>query len=111
VPLLERQSVKLVGGVEDAVGQHLVNLEIRLQLVLVQVVALLSDLLRVIVPVSGRRQEIGALRARKCDDVVPLLLLLRRSWRSEAVEEVERRLAVLGHLIVERVVGPIVIPE
>ena len=65
----EGQAVKLVGGIEDAVGQHLVELEIGLQLVVIERVALLADLLGIEVPVGRGRLEVRALRlwrARGC---------------------------------------------
>ena len=72
LPLLEGQSVKLVGGVEDAVLEHLVELEILLQLVAIDRVALLADLLGVEVPVGRRRLERRALRLGERDGCPPI---------------------------------------
>ena len=51
VPFLEREAVQLVRGEEDAVREHAVQLEVRLDLVVVQVELRLAHLLGVEVPV------------------------------------------------------------
>ena len=55
--LLEGQPVELVGGVEHAVLQHVVELEVRLDLVLVEVVLRLAHLLGVELPVPRLQLE------------------------------------------------------
>jgi hypothetical protein len=107
VPFLERDPVELVGGIEDAVGQHLVELEILLQLVAIDCIALLPDLLGVEIPVGRGRLESCALRLRQGDDVRPFLALLGGHRGREPVEEADRRRAVLRHLVVERIIGPV----
>ena len=53
VALLEGEAVELVRGVEDAVLEHVVQLEVRLDLGLVQIVFRLAHLLGVELPVPG----------------------------------------------------------
>ena len=59
--LFECQAVELVGGIEDAVLEHLVELEILLQPVAIERVALFADLLGVEVPIGWRDRKVGAL--------------------------------------------------
>ena len=57
VAWLERQAVQFVGRVEDAVAQHAVHLEIRLDLRFAEIEARLARLVRVVRPVPGLQPE------------------------------------------------------
>ena len=58
--LLEGQAVKLVGGEEHAVLEHVLHLEVGLELRLVEVEFLLAHLLGVVRPVPGLQLELAA---------------------------------------------------
>ena len=60
--LLERDAVELVGGVEDAVLQHVVEFEVGLDLRLVEIVSRFADLFGVKLPVPGLQLEAAMLR-------------------------------------------------
>ena len=61
VPLFERESIKLVGGVENTVLQHVIEFKIRLYLSLVEIVSSFANLLGVIVPVPRLELEASFL--------------------------------------------------
>ncbi len=57
LPLGEGQPVEQVGGIEDAVLQHIVDLEIRFDLRLIEIVFRLANLLGVEIPVPWLELE------------------------------------------------------
>ena len=111
LPLLEGQPVELVGGIEDAVIEHLVELEILLQLVAIDRKALLADLLGVEIPVGRSDLEVRSLGRGEGADVGRFGALLGSDRGRQAREEIDRGLTGLRHLIVERVIGPVRLTE
>ena len=90
----------LEGGLD-----HLVELEVRFDLGLIQFVFRLAQLLGVIAPVPGSKREIAALLRNHFLQVVALGRGFGARPAPDVVEQVARRLRGLGHLIVEPVVG------
>ena len=90
----------LEGGVD-----HLVELEIRLDLRLVQIEFRFAKFLRVVAPVVRRQREIAALLRNHRLQRFTLGHGLGARAAPDLVEQVARRLRGLGHLIVEPVVG------
>ena len=72
--LLEGDAVELVGGVEHAVLEHVVQLEVGLDLRLVQIVLRLAHLLGIEVPVPGLKLESALLRIDERLNVLGLAL-------------------------------------
>ena len=79
--LLEGDAVELVGGVEHAVLQHVVQLEVGLDLRFVEIVLGLADLLGVEVPVPRLELEAALLRV---DQRLNVFGFGRWLWRSLA---------------------------
>ena len=106
VPLLESQSVQLVGGEEDAVLQNVIELEVRHDLGFIQVILRLPHLLRVILPVPRLQLETSALRVDQLLHVGRFGAGARRGRRNEIGEELYRVLRGFGPLRRQRVGRP-----
>ena len=78
VPLFEGESIELIGRVEDAVLEHIVELEIGLHLRIVEIVTRFADLLGVEVPVPGLELEATLLGV---DDGLNVVGVAARLWR------------------------------
>ena len=111
VALLEGDAVELVGGVEDAVLQHVVQLEVGLDLLLVEIVLRLAHLLGVEVPVPGLELEAALLLVDDGLDVLGFGGGACRRGRHRCVHELQRRLRRLRHLVVELPGGKVGIAE
>ena len=100
----EAQAEQPARGLEGGLD-HLVELEVRLDLGFVQIVARLAQLLGVVAPVPRRQREIAALLRDHRLQRVALGRGLGARAAPDLVEQLARRLRGLGHLIVEPVVG------
>ena len=83
VALLESDAVELVGGVEDAVLQDVVEFEVWLDLGFVEVVLRLADLLGVEIPVPGLQLKSAVLCV---DDGLDIFAFAVRPWRSRRAQ-------------------------
>ncbi len=102
VALFEGDAVELVGGVEDAVLQDVVELEVGLDLDFVEVVLGLADLLGVEVPVPGLELESRRSGASMTSlDVFGFAVGLGGRGGDERVHELEGGFRGLGHLVFE----------
>ena len=106
VPLLESQSVQLVGGEEDAVLQNVIELEVRHDLRFIQVILRLPHLLRVVLPIPRLQLETPALRVDQLLHVGRFGAGARRGRRNEIGEELYRVLGGFGPLRRQRVGRP-----
>lgn len=114
--LLEGDAVQLRGGVEDAVLQHVVQLEVRLDLRLVQVVLGLAHLLGVEVPIGRGELEIAGLcistlRVDHLLHVGHFAARLGGGRRHGVGQQLERSIRRLGHLVAQAVGGVVVEAE
>ena len=106
--LFEGEAVELMRSVEDAVLEHVVQLEIGLDLRLVQVVFRLAHLLGVELPIPGLDGEPAMLRVNQGLDVLGFSRSSGRGSRHQRIEKMLRRLRRFCHLIGQvpcRVVG------
>ena len=106
--LLEGDAVELVRRIEHAVLEHVVELEVRLDLRIVQVVLRLANLLGVKIPVPRLEREAAVLSVDDRLDVLALARGAGRGERHESVHEIERVLRRFRHLVLElpgRVIG------
>ncbi len=108
---LEGQPVHLVGGVEHALLEHGVQLEIGLHLGLVEIVFRLADLLGIQLPVPWLHLETLAVLGDHLLDLGGLALLLGGGRRHQLLHEGDRGLGRLGHLILEHIGRPARIAE
>ncbi len=102
---LEGDAVQLGGGVEDAVLQHVVQFEVRLDLRFVQVVLGLADLLGVEVPIRGGNLEATLLGVDHLLDLTGFGTGLGGGGRHGVGQQLQRRGRGLGHLVAQLVVG------
>ena len=97
--LLEGDPIQLVGGVKDAVLQHIVQFEIRLDLLLVEIVFGLANLLGVEPPVPRLELEAAIPLIDNGLDILGFAGGPRRRWRHQRVQELQGRFRRLGHLV------------
>lgn len=83
----EGQAIEPVGGIEDAIFQHAVQLEIGFYLILVEVVFRLADLRGVMVPVPGFQVEMIAALVDLGLDFGGFTLLLGRGGAGQLLHE------------------------
>ena len=101
VALLEREPVELIGGVEDAVLQDVVELEVRPHLRFIEVVLGLADLLGVELPVVRRELEAAVFRVDDGLHLRDLGMRFRDRCGNESGQQLDGVLGSRGHLIVE----------
>ena len=100
VPLLEGEPVELVRRIEHAVLEHVVQLEVGLDLRFVQVVLRLAHLLGVELPVPRLERE-AAVPAESISAWMSFAFARRlgRRRRHQRIQKMNRRLRRLGHLV------------
>ena len=104
--LLEGQSVDQVGGIEHAIDQYAVDIEVRLHLVVGDVEHRLLHLGRVVEAVVGLQLEIGTLALTgKVLDSLRLGIGLGRIRLDQILQEVVDMLWCLRHRVLQRVSG------
>ncbi len=104
VDRLEGQPEQPPRGLEGRLD-HLVELEVRLDLGLIEIVFRLAQLLGVIAPVPRRQREVAALFRHQVLQGVAFATGLGAGAAPDFVEQAARRGRGLGHLVVEPVVG------
>ena len=105
VALLEAQAVELVGGEEHAVGEHIVQLEVRAQLRFIELVLGLAHLLGVVGPVPGGELEAALLGVDQLLHVGCLLPGVGHGRRGEVIQQLVHRRGGLGGLVLQHVAG------
>ena len=104
--LLEGESVGTVGGIEDAVDEHAVNIEVCLDLVVADVEHLALHLGRIVEAVVGLELEVGAFRlAGKLLDGLGLGIGYGLVLGDEALQEGIDIVWRLGHGLLQRIGG------
>ena len=98
---LEGNAVQLVGRKKDAVFQHVVHLEIRLDLSVIEIVFCLADLIPIEIPVPRLQGKAGLLRIDHRLNVLRFALGLASRHRHQRVHELQRGFRSLGHLVFE----------
>ena len=106
-PLLERESVEFLGGIEDAVHQHTVELQVGLQCSFVQVVFGLAHLLAVEVPIPCFNLMTSLLLIGQCLQLGGFGQGIPSGIGGQSTEQFERRFGGLGHLVVHHVRSPV----
>ena len=102
--LLEGQSVGAVGGIEDAVDEHAVHIEIGLRLIVGDVEHLLLHLCRIVEAVVGLQLEVGTLGlSGKVLDGLRLSIGLRRILADKTLQEGIDVVGRLGHRLLQRI--------
>ena len=115
--LFERQTIELVGCEKHTVLEHIVEFEIRLDLIFIQVVLRLADLLGVHLPVPRRELEMLAaleVLAALVDDHLNVLGFAARFGCGGGHQLREKRLhrgRCFRHLVVEHIRGIVWEPE
>jgi len=99
VALFEGNPIQLVGGVEDAILQNIVQFEIGLNLRVIEIVLRLTNLLGVIVPIVGSDLESTLLSVDHGLDVFCFLSSFAGCGRNDGIHKFESGLGSLGHLI------------
>ena len=99
--LLEGQSIELVGRVENTVLEHIVELEIGLDLLLVEIIFGFAYLLGVEVPVPRLDFKSALLFVNHGLDVLCFTGRLGCCRRHQRVHELQRRVRGFGHLVLQ----------
>ena len=86
---------------------HLVELEVWLDLGLVEIVARLPQFLGVVAPIPGREREITALLRNHALERIAFGRCLQARTAPNFIEQLARCCRRLGHLIVEPVIGEV----
>ena len=101
VALFESEAVELVRSVEDAILQHVVELEIGLDLRIVEIVPGFANLLGVEVPVPGLELEAALLGVDHGLDIFRFLAALRSGGGHDRIHKLQRGFGSFGHLVFE----------
>ena len=100
--LLEGETISALSGVEDAIAQHGVDLEVREHVSVAEVEAILLHLSGIVYDIPGLEGKVAALSlAGKVLDRCHLCLSLGDKGLLELSEEVIGSLLGAGHLIIE----------
>ena len=110
-PLLEGETVEFGRGVEHAVSEHRVQLEIGPELRLVERVPGGAHLLRIVRPVPGGELEVRAFRRDHLLQIGRLTPRVRHGRRRQAGEPLSDGLDGLGGLLLENVYRVGRVPE
>ena len=111
VAFLEGQAVELVGGEEDAVVEHAVEFEVRLDRRFVEIVFGLAHLVGVEIPVRRGQAEAALLRVDHGLDAAGLAARTGGRRRHHVGQQLDRRLWRLRHLVFQRIGGEIRVAE
>ncbi len=109
--LLERQAVQLSGRVEHALGHHIVEFEVRLELVLVEREALRAQLVRVVGPVGRVHLEVGAFPVGQRLQVGRFLARIVDGRLGQLAQQRVDGGGGLGRLVLQRVGGEVGIAQ
>ena len=105
VALLEGDAIKLIGGIENAILQHLVEFEIGLERRLIQVIARLAHFLGIALPVPRLQVEMRTVLVDRLLDQFGFLGRLGAGGRHKLADEFFHRVRRLRHLVVEHIGG------